>query len=157
MSCDGQDTFDAQTTSGHAVIAGFGVPGRAVGDVLAAQNVPFVVIELNPATIDRCLHRGMHMIEGDVRNAETLRHAGIERASFFAVTVPNDQIAMEAVRLAREMNPTLHIMARFHFISNGMIAHKLGANEVVIEEQVVAQEFVRLINKTPAPELQATG
>jgi len=157
MSCDGQDIFDAQTTSGHAVIAGFGVPGRAVGDSLSAQNVPFVVIELNPTTIDRCSHRGVHMIEGDVRNAETLRRAGIERASFFAVTVPNDQIAMEAVRLARELNPTMHIMARFHFISNGMIAHKLGANEVVIEEQVVAQEFVRLMKKTPAPELQATA
>ena len=157
MSCDGQDTFDVQTTSGHAVIAGFGVPGRAVGDVLAAQNIPFVVIELNPTTIDRCAHRGMHMIEGDVRNAETLRRAGIERASFFAVTVPNDQIAMEAVRLAREMNPSIHIMGRFHFISNGMIAHKLGANEVVIEEQVVAQEFVRLIKKTPVPELQTAG
>ena len=73
------------------------------------------------------------------------------------MTVPNDQIAMEAVRLARELNPTMHIMARFHFISNGMIAHKLGANEVVIEEQVVAQEFVRLMKKTPAPELQATA
>jgi CPA2 family monovalent cation:H+ antiporter-2 len=157
MSCDGQDTFDAQTTSGHAVIAGFGVPGRAVGDTLAEQNIAFVVIELNPTTIDRCSHRGMHMIEGDVRNAETLRRAGIERASFFAVTVPNDEIAMEAVRLAREMNPSMHIMARFHFISNGMTAHKLGANEVVIEEKVVAQEFVRLMKKTPAPELQTTA
>jgi monovalent cation:H+ antiporter-2, CPA2 family len=155
MSVDGHEPFDGQTTSGHAVIAGFGVPGRAVADALAAQNRRFVVIELNPSTIDRCSHRGIHMIEGDVRNAETLRRAGIERASFFAVTVPNDQIAMEAVRLARELNPTMHIMARLHFISNGMIAHKTGANEVVNEEQVVAQEFVRLI-KNSAPELQAT-
>ena len=156
MSLDEDVTFDSQNTSGHAIIAGFGVPGRAVADALAAQNLPFVVIELNPTTIDRCSHRGIHMIEGDVRNAETLRRAGMERASFFAVTVPNDQIAMEAVRLARELNPSMHIMARFHFISNGMIAHKMGANEVVIEEQVVAQEFVRLIKKSQAPVLQTT-
>jgi CPA2 family monovalent cation:H+ antiporter-2 len=154
MSLDGSEVFDSVTIGGHAIIAGFGVPGRAVGEALAQQQLPFVVIELNPATIDRCAHRGMHMIEGDCRQADVLRRAGIERASFFAVTVPNDQTALEAVRLARELNPSIHIMARCHFISNGMEAHKRGANQVVIEEQVVAQEFLRLMKKTATPLLE---
>lgn len=38
----------------HAVIAGFGVPGRAVAETLSRQKVPFCVIELNPATVHRC-------------------------------------------------------------------------------------------------------
>src|SRR4051812_29184480 len=105
MSLDGGDQFDIQSVSGHAIIAGFGVPGRAVGEALAQQQIPFVVIELNPATIDRCTHRGIHMVEGDCRQDETLRRAGIERASFFIVSVPNDETTLEAVKLARELNP----------------------------------------------------
>ncbi len=131
--------------SGHAIIAGFGVPGRAVGEFLAARQIPFVVVELNPKTVDRCAHTGIHIIEGDVRQEQTLRRAGIERAIFFAITVPDDPTALEAVRAAREINPTIPIVARFHFISNGMEAHRRGANEVVIEEKVVAQEFLRLL------------
>lgn len=142
--------------NGHAIIAGFGVPGRAVGEVLAARNTPFIVIELNPTTVDRCAHRGMHMVKGDVRDPQTLRQACVERASLVAVTVPNDETALIAVRNARELNPTAHIMVRCHFISNGMEAHKLGANEVVIEEQVVAQEFLKLMKKVATPVLETT-
>jgi len=154
MSGNGCEPFDWETISGHAIIAGFGVPGRAVGEFLAAEQTRFVVIELNPTTVHRCEHRGMHMVEGDVREAETLRRAGIERATFFAVTVPNDEVALAAVRLARELNPNVHIMARLHFISNGMEAHKLGANEVLIEEQIVAQEFLRILKKIRPTQLQ---
>ena len=139
---------DGELLSGHAIIAGFGVPGRAVGEVLAARRVPFVVIELNPKTVDRCSHSGVHIIEGDVRQEATLRRAGIERASLFAITVPDDQTAMESVRVARSLNAAIPIVARCHFISNGMEAHRRGASEVVIEEKVVAQEFVRLLNNS---------
>jgi voltage-gated potassium channel Kch len=139
---------DGESLSGHAIIAGFGVPGRAVGELLAARHVPFVVVELNPKTVDRCSHSGVHIIEGDVRQEQTLRRAGIERATLFAITVPDDQTAMEAVRIARSLNSTVPIVARCHFISNGMEAHRRGASEVVIEEKVVAQEFVRLLNSS---------
>jgi voltage-gated potassium channel Kch len=136
---------DGESLNGHAIIAGFGVPGRAVGEILASRQIPFVVIELNPKTVDRCSHSGFHMLEGDVREEHVLRRAGIERASFFAVTVPDDQTALEAVRIARMLNPNVPIIARCHFISNGMEAHRRGATEVVIEEKVVAQEFLRLL------------
>jgi CPA2 family monovalent cation:H+ antiporter-2 len=137
--------------TGHAVIAGFGVPGRAVADLLAARNVPFCVIELNPRTVDRCTHNGMHMIAGDVANEETLRQSGIARAVLFAIAIPNEPAVLEAVRIARAMNPTLHIMARCHFISAGIEAHRRGANDVVIEEMIVGQEFVRLLEEGVAP------
>jgi len=140
--------------TGHAVIAGFGVPGRAVGELLAARKINYCVIELNPRTVDRCADLGLHMIAGDVREEQTLRRAGIERAVLFAVAIPNDSAVLEAVRLARVINPKIHIMARCHFISAGMEAHKRGANEVVIEEQVVGEEFVRLLKQGAAPLLK---
>lgn len=145
------DHSEPCTFSGHAVIAGFGVPGRAVAELLVARNMLFAVIELNPQTIHRCSHNGMHMIAGDVQNEETLRRAGIERAVLLALAIPNEAAVLEAVRLARAINPSLHIMARCHFISAGLEAHRRGANEVVIEEQVVGQEFVRLLKQGIAP------
>src|SRR5881227_3367558 len=107
MPTDESGCFDAESLSGHAIIAGFGVPGRAVGEVLAARHIPFVVVELNPKTVDRCAHAGIRIIEGDVREEQTLRRAGIERAIFFAITVPDDPTALEAVRAARQINPSI--------------------------------------------------
>ncbi len=130
---------------GHAVIAGFGVPGRAVAELLTGRNMPFRVIEANPQTVERCAQLGFEMIAGDVSDERTLRQAGVDRAALFAIAVPNDAAVLEAVRLARAMNPTVHILARCHFISAGMEARRRGANEVVIEEQMVGEEFVRRV------------
>jgi CPA2 family monovalent cation:H+ antiporter-2 len=138
--------------SEHAIIAGFGVPGRAVADRLAARQVPFCVIELNPKTVERCSHVGVHIIEGDVCDEHTLRQAGVETAAMLVLAVPSDHSVLEAVRVARNLNPTLRILARCRFISSGMEAHRRGADQVVVEEQAVAREFERLLESTlPQP------
>ncbi|MBW3607494.1 MAG: NAD-binding protein, partial [Actinobacteria bacterium] len=86
---------------GHAIIAGFGVPGRAVADRLAAAGVPFVVVELNAQTVMRCGGTGLHIIAGDAADEQTLLRAGIERAVLFAVTVPVDAAVLASVAAAR--------------------------------------------------------
>jgi CPA2 family monovalent cation:H+ antiporter-2 len=141
---DGTEAIEF-SLSGHAIIAGFGVPGRAVADVLAANGVEFCVVELNPKTVERCSHIGVHIIAGDVCTEETLRRAGVDRSTLLVLAVPNDNAVLDAVSLARRMNPTLHIVARCRFISAGMEAHRRGANEVIVEEQVVASEMTRLL------------
>ena len=139
----------ADHLTAHAIIAGFGVPGRAVADVLAAQHMPFCVVELNPQTVERCSHRGVHIISGDIVDEATLRRAGVERSTLLVLAVPSDPAVLEAIRIARHLNPKVRIIARCHFISAGMEAHRLGANEVVIEEQVVATEMKRLLETLP--------
>lgn len=130
---------------GHAIIAGFGVPGRAAADALTARKVTFCVIELNAQTVHRCQLVGVHIIEGDASDEQVLRRAGIERATLLVQAVPNDEAVLLSILQARKLNPNVHIIARCRFISSGMEAHRRGANEVVVEEQVVAQEFSRLL------------
>lgn len=144
--------FDPSTSehsfSSHAIIAGFGVPGRAVADCLASRNIEFCVIELNPKTVERCSHIGVHIIAGDVCDEDTLRRAGVERSRLLVLAVPNDAAVLEAVRVARRLSQTVQIVARCRFISTGMEAHRRGANHVVVEEQVVGTEMTRLIEST---------
>jgi CPA2 family monovalent cation:H+ antiporter-2 len=143
--CDGAA---GSSLSAHAIIAGFGIPGRAVADQLSRQGVAVCVIELNAKTVERVAKtsiHGLHVTVGDVSDEATLRRAGIERATLFAITVPVDAAVLEAVRMARRLSPKLHIMARCRYISTALEATRRGADEVIAEEQVVAKEFNRLI------------
>jgi CPA2 family monovalent cation:H+ antiporter-2 len=140
--------IDAEPLKNHAVIAGYGLPGRAVGDLLRERDVPFCVIELNPDTVRRCGHL-VPIIEGDVVEEQTLRRAGIERSWLFAITVPSDGSVLQAIAIARRLNPAIYIVARCRFMSSGLQARRAGANEVVVEEQAVAGEFVKLIESRP--------
>jgi voltage-gated potassium channel Kch len=151
MSTDDDDHNppDVAGLSGHAVIAGFGVPGRAVADLVHAQGMSFCVIEKNDATIERCRKAGLCMVEGDAGDAAVLRKAGLDRATLFACTVPDDKAMLAAVEEARRVNPALRIIARCRYVSSGVQAKAHGADEVVVEEQAVAQGFEAMLTADP--------
>jgi CPA2 family monovalent cation:H+ antiporter-2 len=140
----------------HVIVVGFGLSGRAAANAVEDHNISIAVIETNPETVSRCTRAGLNIILGDARDPDILRHAGIDVATDIAVTVPSDAITLAVVEQARKMNPTAHIIARCTFVSGGLEAHRRGATQVVIAEQVVATEFGRVmdsvISKTdPAP------
>ena len=131
--------------SGHAIIAGFGVPGRAFAEWLTIHKQRYVVVEQNESIVDRCGRTGTPIIAGDIRSEQTMQAAGIERATLIALTVPIETVVLEATSLARKLNPTIRIIARLQFISAGLDAIRRGADEAVIAEELAAREFVRLL------------
>jgi voltage-gated potassium channel Kch len=137
--------------TGPAVIAGFGVPGRAVAEWMAVHNIPYTVIELNGHIVDRCSMTGTPIIGGNITEEEVLRKAGIEKAGIFAITVPVETVVLAAVAIARRLNPHIHIIARCTYISGGLEAHRLGANETIVAEEIAAREFVRRLEISGAP------
>jgi voltage-gated potassium channel Kch len=150
---DEQKPHDAgPPPSGHAIIVGFGLSGRATANALISRKIPLYVIERNAETVQRCSIAGLRIVEGDATDEQVLRRAGIETAVFFAATMPNDPAVLEAVALARRLNPTVRIFARCEYVSTGMSAERKGADEVVVAEKVVATEFGRLVEQSvPAP------
>ena len=136
----------AVTLTGHAIIAGFGVPGRVVADWLTQHHMPYVVIERNPSVVERCGRVGVPIIEGDVRDETSLKRAGIASASLLAITIPDEPTVLQAVEAAYKLNPLVKLFARCTFISGGLEAARRGATETVVAEEVVAREFVRLLD-----------
>jgi voltage-gated potassium channel Kch len=129
----------------HAIIAGDGVPGRAFAEWMTLRKMPHIVIEKNESIVDRCAATGTLIIAGDCRNEQTLSRAGIEYASLLALTVPIESVVLEAVAIARKMNPSMRIIARVQYISAGLDAIRRGADEAVVAEELAAREFVRLL------------
>jgi voltage-gated potassium channel Kch len=135
----------------HAIIAGFGVPGRAVADWLHARGATFCVIEQNPETVERCEKLHMCIVQGDASDENALREAGIERAALFVCTIPNDAAMYAAVEQCKRLNPKLRIIVRCRYVSSGIEAMRRGASEIVVEEQAVAQAFEALLTSHQAP------
>ena len=129
----------------HAIIAGYGVPGRAFAEWMTHRQLPFVVIEQNELIVERCGKTGTAIIAGDVRSEQALLHAGIERANMLALTLPAESVVLEAIAIARKLNPTIKIIARLMYISSGLDAIRRGADEAVVAEELAAREFVRLL------------
>jgi CPA2 family monovalent cation:H+ antiporter-2 len=132
---------------GHFIIAGYGLPGRAVAEALDIRHLPYCVLELNAQTVRRCIKAGVHIVEGDVGDAEILKQAHIESAAALIIAIPDEKAALRATAVARQLNPTLKIISRTHYLSAGIEAKARGADAVVVAEQVVAQEMSRLVKE----------
>src|SRR5688572_9711318 len=113
-------------TTPFVIVAGFGIPGREVVNLLEAREVPFVVVELNDQTVKRCATAGLNIIQGDIADEDVLRSAGIDRATLLALAIPDDQAVLRAIDLARRLNPAVRILARCRRVSTALEATRRG-------------------------------
>jgi len=129
--------------SGHIILAGFGVVGRALADRFAVLGLEFAVIELNPSTVHKQTVLGRKVVYGDVTNPDVLEEAGVGRAAAVILTIPDEAAALKACREIRDHSPDIFIAVRTSYLSGKFLAHQLGADVVTVEEVATAQAMER--------------
>src|SRR5215212_5369986 len=96
----------------HYVLCGYGRVGRQVAEEFARDDVPFVVIEQKPETVEECLANGYLAILGKASDDVILEEAGVRRAKALVAAVDSDADNVFVVLSARKVNPNLHVVAR---------------------------------------------
>ncbi len=132
---------------GNVLIAGFGLAGRCVADLLDQSGIRYVIVERNPATVETQAALGRRIFEGDISDEATLTAAVVQDAAVLALTIPDEAAVLRAIEQARRLNPKLYIIARTTYASRGMQAAQLGADDVVKSEQAVALQFYEKLRR----------
>ena len=101
--------------SDHFIVAGFGRVGRQVAREFTRRRVPFVVIEKDPAEIDRCVLENIPYFQGDATDEDVLAAVGLDRARALISTLPDEAQNVYLTLTARDMRPDLYIIARADF------------------------------------------
>lgn len=138
--------------SNHVIIVGYGIIGRNVAKAAKFANIPHCIIELNPDTVKAEYVKGEIIFYGDASQEAILSHAHIKQAEVLVITPPNPADSRRITRLARALNPNIHILVRTRFLTDMSALHKLGANEVIPEEFETSVEiFSRVLAKYLIP------
>ena len=125
----------------HVVVAGFGVVGRAVCERFDTLGVVYTIIDFNPSTVSTQGALGRRVVFGDISNPEVLETAGVRSADAVILTIPDEDAVLRACEAVRAMNPSTFISARTNFLSKGMMASRLGADHVTVEELATAESM----------------
>jgi CPA2 family monovalent cation:H+ antiporter-2 len=136
---------DIKPSRGLVIIAGYGPVGRVVCDLLESSGFSVTVIDINERTTEKQHPNGRQFILGDVRQPTVLVDAGIRTAAALILGIPDEDQAVVACRVARELSPHIFIAARTNFLSKGLLATQAGADHVVIEEVITAQAMKQAI------------
>ena len=134
---------------GHVIILGFGVGGRLVARSMRDLGVPYLILELNGATVGRAKAQGERIFYGDATSPESLHAAGLEDAVALVSMLSDPDAADRMVTTVREMSPTIPIVVRTRYRAEADRLLARGATVAVAEEleaslEVLAQLLSRL-------------
>ncbi len=137
----------------HAIICGYGRIGRMIASQLEQGGIPFVIVDQAADRVAEAREAGWLTLQGEATDETVLRDAGIGRARVLATVLPNDAANVFITLSARNMNPTIQIIARGEVPSTERKLLQAGANRVVLPAHIGADRIAHLILHPNASEL----
>ncbi|MFT4844293.1 MAG: CPA2 family monovalent cation:H+ antiporter-2 [Planctomycetota bacterium] len=134
--------------SNHAILVGYGPTGRTVAAGLEAAGIPYVIAEMNAATVRTERLRGVPIVLADATRITVLNSLGLARAQLVVLAI-NDLAATRRVsQLVSQNAPQAHILARAQFNNDVASLQQSGAHEVVPQELEASVEIlVRVLRR----------
>lgn len=129
----------------HFIVCGYGRVGRHVADELAAEGLPFVVIETSADKVAHIQHAGRLALQGNAANEEVLRDAGIDRAKGLVAAVNSDAENVFITLTARGMRADLRIIARANYEESEPKLIRAGADRVILPYRTSGKRMVTMM------------
>ena len=129
----------------RAVVIGYGPVGRTVARLLRQNDILPTIVDLNIDTVRALRDEGLPAIYGDAGHRDTLVGAGVPTSGAIILSVAGLPEAREVIRTARELNPSILILARTAYIRELVTLKQAGANVVFSGEGEVALAFTETI------------
>lgn len=96
----------------HVIVCGFGRLGQNVMEILQAEGISSVALDLDLGRVKQASAAGEPVMFGNASQADVLKSAGIDHASALAITVGDVNTAEKIVHQAQLLNPKLPVLAR---------------------------------------------
>ena len=134
---------------GHIIVCGLGDTGSQIAEEILHTGAKVAAIEIDPHKVERAreTHPELPVLEGDATEEEVLERAGIRRARGLAAALHTDKDNLFLVVTARELAPSMKIVAKAEAQTTGKKLQIAGANSVVSPPRIggmrIASALVR--------------
>jgi voltage-gated potassium channel len=116
----------------HIIVVGYGRTGARTCEELIKSKKKFVLIENHPDVLKMIPENPpFQVISDDASKEEVLVEAGILNANSLIITLPNDAQNMLICITAKDLNPSINIVARASENSAEKKLYRAGATKVV--------------------------
>ena len=131
----------------HYIVCGFGRIGRIICNELAADDVDFVVIEQDPAIIEKIESKNYLFLEMDATSEEALLNAGIMKAKGIATALRSDANNVFITLTAKGLRPDIYILARASHENNEDKLSRAGASRVVSPHLIGGKRMAQVLKR----------
>lgn len=142
----------------HLVIIGYGVNGENVAKAAKKAAIQYVVVDLDPESVNRAREQKVPVVFGDATDEEILRHIQIQRARVVVIAISHPEATRAMVRAIRMFTETAYVIVRTRYVREVEDIVKMGADEVIPEEFETSIEiFTRVMKQYLVPNDEILG
>lgn len=141
----GESAKAGESARHRAVVVGYGPVGETVTRLLRDNEIEPTVIEINLETVRRLREAGIGVVYGDASLRATLAAARIDQAGSLILSASGVSNCEQVIRLARELNPTIHVLARSDYVHEIPGLKQAGAAAVFSGEAEVALALIEAV------------
>jgi CPA2 family monovalent cation:H+ antiporter-2 len=147
------DPTRSRSVRHRTVVIGYGPVGQTLTRLLSENGIHVTVIELDVEKVRRLRANDLTAVYGDAGHRETLENAGVAAAGSLIISSSALRNPEEVIRLAREINPNIQILARSSYIREMEPLRQAGASVTYAGEAEVAlaltETLLRDLGATP--------
>lgn len=123
----------ARDLNNHVIIAGLGNIGKMVAQVLEAEGVSYVVLDLDEECVKEEVSNGFPVFKGDISQAETLKAVGAARALAIILTMNNQITIKKSLKVISSHFVDMPIVVKLKNLKNAREFYDLGATTIIPE------------------------
>jgi len=140
------------------IIVGAGEVGFHIAGRLASEHKDVVVIDRNPAVLQRILdHMDVQVLEGSGCSPLVLREAGVDKADMLLAVTDSDEINLMACTFAKMLAPDLIKLARIRndeYTAYGeQLAREIGIGLIINPEVEVVRSIEHMLRAPGAVDI----
>nr|WP_264314159.1 potassium channel protein [Pseudanabaena sp. PCC 7367] len=143
-------TKSIESLDNHVIICGFGRIGYILARKLKKSHQSFVVIDTDDDRIELAHAQGFWGICGSASDENVLLAAGIKKARVLATVLPDDATNVFITLTAKELSPSIFIIARGELPSTEKKLKLAGADRVVLPANIGADRMAHMITHPTA-------
>lgn len=135
----------------HTIVVGYGTKGRTAVAAMISDGVKpadIVVVDEDPAALERAKGAGLVTVRGSAANSDVLRLASAQHADTIIVAANRDDTAVLVTLTARELAPNAKIIAAVREAENTHLLEQSGANTTVVTSET-AGRLLGIAKQTP--------
>ncbi len=122
-------------TQPEVIVCGFGRVGQIVCQMLDAQNIPYLAIDLDVNSVMMGREMGFNVVYGDTTNGDVLSELGLKprRVKSVVVALDNAATARKCILTVKSIAPRIKIFARARNLADSQMLMREGVETALPE------------------------
>lgn len=133
----------------EAVVIGFGPIGQEAVKHLLKKGYRVLVVDRNIDTISSLKNNGIGTLFGDATQFHILKKAKMATAELLVITIPEFEVAQSIIKTAKEINPSIKMIARSHFKLDPttLDINRIEDIPTICDEETSSEKFISAIDQ----------